>query len=130
MRLSQFDLSAESIRVSQRLFQWTIRVSAKVAGRLSPRDADSLRVFFPLLNCTVANVREVQMRGTGDCGQEISFMVDLALFAENERLSLVQIDGATCLDVVGNDTTLNLIEPQLTVLPHTGDQTDLLSFSC
>lgn len=130
MRLSQFDFSAESIRVSQRLYEWTVRVTAKVAGRLSPSDADNLRVFFPLLNCSVANVREVEMRGTDDCGQEISFIVDLALFAVNEPLSMVQIDGATCVDVVGNDTTLNFIEPQITVLPQTIDQPNLLSFSC
>jgi len=126
MRLNQFDQPRPLNLTSQRLYQWTVMVTAKVAGRLSPKDVDDIRVYFPLLNCTVANVRSVQMRGTGDCGQEIAFTVDLALFAENERMSLVQIDGATCIDVVGYDTTLNLIDPQITVLPQ---QTNLLKFA-
>ncbi|GGF75372.1 hypothetical protein GCM10011332_31690 [Terasakiella brassicae] len=126
MRLSQFDLTEEPSQAPQRLYQWAITVTAKVAGRLSPKDVDDIRVYFPLLNCTVANVRSVQMRGTGDCGQVIAFTVDLALFAENERMSLVQIDGATCIDVVGYDTTLNLIDPQIRVSPQ---QTNLLNSS-
>ncbi len=126
MRLNQFDQPRPLNLTSERLYQWTISVVAKVAGRLSPRDVDTLRVFFPLLNCSVANVRKVQMQGTGDCGQVIAFTVDLGLFAENERMSLIQIDGATCIDVVGYDTTLNLIDPQITVLPQ---QTNLLNFS-
>ena len=129
MRLSQFDLSAEPQYVSQGLYQWTVRVAAKVAGRLLSCDVDSLRVFSPLLNCTVANVREVQMQGTGDGGQEITFIVDLGIFAETERLSLVQIEGATCVDVMGYYTTLNLIDPIITILPYSGDQPNLLSLT-
>lgn len=126
MRLSQFDQPRPPSLTSQRLYQWTISVVAKVAGRLSPRDVDNLRVYFPLLNCTVANVRSVQMRGTGDCGQVIAFTVDLALFAESEEMSLFQIKSATCIDVVGYDTTLNLIDPEITILPQ---QTNLLNSS-
>ncbi len=121
MRLNQFDQPRPPSLTSQHLYQWTVMVTTKVAGRLSPKDVDDIRVYFPLLNCTVANVRSVQMRGTGDCGQEIAFTVDLALFAESEEMSLFQIKSATCIDVVGYDTTLNLIDPDITVLPHAGE---------
>jgi len=129
MRLSQFDLTEEPIQAPQHLYQWTVMVTAKVAGRLPPKAVDDIRVYFPLLNCTVANVRSVQMRGTGDCGQVITFTVDLGLFAENELMSLFQIKSATCIDAVGYDTTLNLIDPDITVLPQAGEQTNLLNFS-
>jgi len=99
----------------QQLFCWTITVRAKAMSKLSPLHMDKITVAFPILNATSANLRNIQLKGTGDCGQLICFTIDIAVFADNEGQAMKFILDPTLVDVIHEDGQLNLIEPEVTI---------------
>ncbi|GGF75520.1 hypothetical protein GCM10011332_31900 [Terasakiella brassicae] len=114
MRLQDFDNEYEP-KPKQRLFCWTINIRAKAMSRLSPFNMNDITVAFPILNATTANLRNIQMKGTGDCGQLIAFTIDIAVFATSEAESMRIVLEPTLLDVTHKDGQLTLIEPEVTI---------------
>lgn len=113
MRFDDFNTDTETSR--QKPFCWTIIVQAKAMSRLSPFHLDKVTVSFPILNAATANLRNLQLRDGDDCGQLICFIVDVALFADNEGQAIKLVTDPTLVDVIHEDGQLNLIEPEVTI---------------
>ncbi|WP_028880882.1 hypothetical protein [Terasakiella pusilla] len=113
MRFDDFNTDTETSR--QKPFCWTITVQAKAMSRLSPFHLDKVTVSFPILNAAIANLRNLTLQGTDDCGQLICFTIDVALFADNEGQAMKLVQDPTLVDIVHEDGQLNLIEPEVTI---------------
>ncbi|WP_028880874.1 hypothetical protein [Terasakiella pusilla] len=115
MRYNEFQIE-EAKSAYQKLFFWSISVQAKTMSRITPFHLEELSVSFPILNAITANVRQIQLQGTGDCGQLISFLVDVALFAANQTESMDFVLNPTVLSLGHEDAELTLIDPEISVV--------------
>lgn len=109
------DLNADTETPRQTPFWWTITVRAKTMSRLSPFHLDKVTVSFPVMNAATANIRNLQLQGTDDCGQLICFTIDIAIFADNEGQAMKSVMDPTLVDVIHVDGQLNLIDPVVTI---------------
>lgn len=115
MRYNDFqNIKNQSSR--QELFHWSVTVQAKTKSRLSPFNLDQLVVTFPVINAVTANVRSIKLQATDDGSQSISFMADVAVFANNKGEAMNFALNPTIISVGHEDAELMFIDPEISIV--------------
>ncbi|WP_417822461.1 hypothetical protein [Terasakiella sp.] len=105
----------------EQVYQFSIVILARSATRLSPFRMDKVEVHFPCLNAIVGNVRQLMLKGLGDTSQLLHVVVDVAIFHTDEMQAMNEILSAPTVDIIGVDGTLNLAEPQISLVGNGGE---------